>query len=123
MKSDDFEVASSGNSVQNERPERSDADRNDSTNCHASVLAGRSAKASTDRKSTRLNSSHRCISYAVFCLKKKKYNNIKKYILSDKNHISTHSPKRTSHTRSFFYLSSYFVVVFFTEPLIISPHR
>src|SRR5437763_3480398 len=27
-----------------------------------------------DRKSTRLNSSHRCISYAVFCLKKKKIN-------------------------------------------------
>src|SRR5437762_6629085 len=26
---------------------------------------------SVDRKSTRLNSSHRCISYAVFCLKKK----------------------------------------------------
>src|SRR5437764_4359765 len=26
---------------------------------------------SRDRKSTRLNSSHRCISYAVFCLKKK----------------------------------------------------
>src|SRR3970040_3010492 len=25
-----------------------------------------------DRKSTRLNSSHRCISYAVFCLKKTK---------------------------------------------------
>ena len=25
-----------------------------------------------DRKSTRLNSSHVCISYAVFCLKKKK---------------------------------------------------
>src|SRR5437879_10614134 len=25
-----------------------------------------------DRKSTRPNSSHRCISYAVFCLKKKK---------------------------------------------------
>src|SRR5437762_8503613 len=25
---------------------------------------------SLDRKSTRLNSSHRCISYAVFCLKK-----------------------------------------------------
>src|SRR5499425_2485951 len=28
--------------------------------------------AARDRKSTRLNSSHRCISYAVFCLKKKK---------------------------------------------------
>src|SRR5438445_12366642 len=32
-------------------------------NCH---------KASKDRKSTRLNSSHANISYAVFCLKKKK---------------------------------------------------
>src|SRR6267378_1856717 len=29
----------------------------------------------TDRKSTRLNSSHVEISYAVFCLKKKKKNN------------------------------------------------
>src|SRR5947207_11678911 len=28
-----------------------------------------------DRKSTRLNSSHTVISYAVFCLKKKKKNN------------------------------------------------
>src|SRR5437879_8504478 len=34
-----------------------------------------------DRKSTRLNSSHRCISYAVFCLKKKKKN--KKNIKSE----------------------------------------
>src|SRR5207248_9263190 len=31
-----------------------------------------------DRKSTRLNSSHRTISYAVFCLKKKKKNKKKK---------------------------------------------
>src|SRR5574337_703289 len=30
----------------------------------------------TDRKSTRLNSSHHSISYAVFCLKKKNKNNI-----------------------------------------------
>src|SRR2546426_9362943 len=30
-----------------------------------------------DRKSTRLNSSHLVISYAVFCLKKKKKNNKK----------------------------------------------
>src|SRR5258708_15204830 len=29
-----------------------------------------------DRKSTRLNSSHQIISYAVFCLKKKKNNNL-----------------------------------------------
>src|SRR5436189_3188727 len=33
------------------------------------VLAAR--RRQVDRKSTRLNSSHRCISYAVFCLKKK----------------------------------------------------
>src|SRR3712207_7728930 len=32
-------------------------------------------RAITDRKSTRLNSSHANISYAVFCLKKKKDNN------------------------------------------------
>src|SRR3712207_8433882 len=31
--------------------------------------------AATDRKSTRLNSSHANISYAVFCLKKKKTTN------------------------------------------------
>src|SRR5258707_9686816 len=30
----------------------------------------------TDRKSTRLNSSHANISYAVFCLKKKKQKNL-----------------------------------------------
>src|SRR5690348_17684038 len=33
-----------------------------------------------DRKSTRLNSSHPSISYAVFCLKKKKSNNIITFI-------------------------------------------
>src|SRR5258705_13518196 len=32
----------------------------------------RAQKMNTDRKSTRLNSSHLGISYAVFCLKKKK---------------------------------------------------
>src|SRR5438132_13215852 len=36
-------------------------------------------KSSLDRKSTRLNSSHTVISYAVFCLKKKKKNTIQKY--------------------------------------------
>src|SRR5437879_5614362 len=34
--------------------------------------SGRFNAGEKDRKSTRLNSSHRCISYAVFCLKKKK---------------------------------------------------
>src|SRR5947207_10005490 len=39
----------------------------------------RSLARSPDRKSTRLNSSHTVISYAVFCLKKKKQNNSCKY--------------------------------------------
>src|SRR3712207_8026079 len=34
-------------------------------------IAQKSAELSLDRKSTRLNSSHANISYAVFCLKKK----------------------------------------------------
>src|SRR5256885_5874705 len=34
----------------------------------------------TDRKSTRLNSSHLVISYAVFCLKKKKEKHTKSFI-------------------------------------------
>src|SRR2546430_3783650 len=37
--------------------------------------ARRSASARSDRKSTRLNSSHSQISYAVFCLKKKNISN------------------------------------------------
>src|SRR2546427_6373302 len=36
------------------------------------VHHGRHGRALPDRKSTRLNSSHSQISYAVFCLKKKK---------------------------------------------------
>src|SRR5437762_4628471 len=45
-----------------------------------------------DRKSTRLNSSHRCISYAVFCLKKKKknQNNIKQRIQTILNNTKTY---------------------------------
>src|SRR5438876_7125293 len=38
----------------------------------ARVLHGRGERVGGDRKSTRLNSSHPSISYAVFCLKKKK---------------------------------------------------
>src|SRR2546429_5922949 len=37
------------------------------------ILEHPSREAAADRKSTRLNSSHGYISYAVFCLKKKKY--------------------------------------------------
>src|SRR2546429_4979344 len=41
-----------------------------------------------DRKSTRLNSSHGYISYAVFCLKKKKQRNM----------IPTSSPQSVAHS-------------------------
>src|SRR5205085_6231091 len=40
----------------------------------AGISVWRSQRGPTDRKSTRLNSSHSQISYAVFCLKKKKKN-------------------------------------------------
>src|SRR5687768_18409921 len=43
----------------------------------AREIAGELARA--DRKSTRLNSSHGYISYAVFCLKKKKKNKHKSH--------------------------------------------
>src|SRR5256885_4177286 len=39
------------------------------------ILPQRKLGTCLDRKSTRLNSSHLVISYAVFCLKKKKENN------------------------------------------------
>src|SRR2546427_9401238 len=39
---------------------------------HATVAVGEVHRPGKDRKSTRLNSSHSQISYAVFCLKKKK---------------------------------------------------
>src|SRR5438552_8805021 len=41
----------------------------------ASTGTRRSSDLTRDRKSTRLNSSHQIISYAVFCLKKKKKKN------------------------------------------------
>src|SRR2546427_8344397 len=44
-----------------------------------------------DRKSTRLNSSHSQISYAVFCLKKKK----KKH----QHYVSTHEQRRDRDTQ------------------------
>src|SRR2546422_1747450 len=43
---------------------------------HACLTTPSATKVYRDRKSTRLNSSHGYISYAVFCLKKKKNNNI-----------------------------------------------
>src|SRR5690242_21203521 len=41
---------------------------------------GKPKEALADRKSTRLNSSHMSISYAVFCLKKKKKQSIEQHM-------------------------------------------
>src|SRR5437763_2987510 len=46
---------------------------------YAWIIDNRGSLESIDRKSTRLNSSHRCISYAVFCLKKKTKQTYKKH--------------------------------------------
>src|SRR5207244_12118355 len=52
---------------------RGTPDRNwDSARWPADTPAPPPSSSSRDRKSTRLNSSHQIISYAVFCLKKKK---------------------------------------------------
>src|SRR5205807_4194975 len=51
----------------------------------ALMLLGGEPREKRDRKSTRLNSSHLVISYAVFCLKKKK----KK---KERAHMSTQDP-------------------------------
>src|SRR5437667_6461761 len=50
------------------------------------------ADAAVDRKSTRLNSSHITISYAVFCLKKKKTKN-KKHNVGKKTNQTTKATK------------------------------
>src|SRR5476649_3053179 len=44
-----------------------------------------------DRKSTRLNSSHTVISYAVFCLKKKKKSNQRTNYIKKKKNKHTHT--------------------------------
>src|SRR5438067_6101766 len=46
------------------------------------LLAGEDCHRQQDRKSTRLNSSHVSISYAVFCLKKKNNNYVLHTLLS-----------------------------------------
>src|SRR5437867_8829237 len=52
---------------------------------------GVAGHANTDRKSTRLNSSHRTISYAVFCLKKKKKKKNTHNCTKHTTHLHTHT--------------------------------
>src|SRR2546426_8590517 len=63
----------------------------DGARAHRWSLASRrpgdpAARRARDRKSTRLNSSHLVISYAVFCLKKKKKNTT-----AAQNHITNYT--------------------------------
>src|SRR3712207_8995910 len=64
---DDMAGSTSLRTVQNRLQELFDALPDDQADVLEAVLTR-----SQDRKSTRLNSSHANISYAVFCLKKKK---------------------------------------------------
>src|SRR5260221_1993014 len=53
-----------------------------------------------DRKSTRLNSSHTVISYAVFCLKKKNHRKTTLWpfrLTGSKNHVVTSAPRPDSN--------------------------
>src|SRR5262245_63691484 len=59
------------------------------------VGAGAAQGARQDRKSTRLNSSHLGISYAVFCLKKKKRSRTE-----DARYVHRKEQKVTAHIRT-----------------------
>src|SRR5437879_9476704 len=52
-----------------------------------------------DRKSTRLNSSHRCISYAVFCLKKKTESTLRRDGICRRRHLPDASAERPHGTK------------------------
>src|SRR2546430_5440622 len=52
-----------------------------------------------DRKSTRLNSSHSQISYAVFCLKKKKHDPVLDLCLSVRAALQSYSACGSRHIR------------------------
>src|SRR2546430_9299677 len=56
--------------------------------------SGQSFARALDRKSTRLNSSHRQISYAVFCLKKKNQH-ITRLLTTRRDDQHSHSPIAT----------------------------
>ena len=53
-----------------------------------SMLSAKDDNSDTDRKSTRLNSSHALISYAVFCLKKKNKKTKQKNMNTSQTNIS-----------------------------------
>src|SRR5437762_10793855 len=70
-----------------------------------------------DRKSTRLNSSHRCISYAVFCLKKKKEHKIYHSLQLHNSHqanLSTTHKYQHIHNYTKIYISTNYAITIST---------
>src|SRR4051795_4474752 len=84
-----------------------------------------------DRKSTRLNSSHTLISYAVFCLKKKKKQLVRRTQRECDRHVSTGltvhsvacSPRRLSVTPAVLLSQVSFACFFFFFLMIRRPPR
>src|SRR5205085_5766146 len=62
--------------------------------------AAERGRAGLDRKSTRLNSSHSQISYAVFCLKKKKKKHPLNYIITTIHNYPTNQSFQTIFTNN-----------------------
>src|SRR3989440_4287057 len=60
------------------------------------VLVDTNSLRARDRKSTRLNSSHDQISYAVFCLKKKKKTPLRRYWLTIQKRLVNHAKHTTT---------------------------
>src|SRR5258708_29476704 len=60
---------------------------------HRGTISKKNVRQRRDRKSTRLNSSHQIISYAVFCLKKKK-NTAKEQSIAKNNTIAAEDDRR-----------------------------
>src|SRR5437870_10358404 len=77
---DALPISTSAMAVRNVRMKR-----NGRSICDSLTRTGSSCRRWTDRKSTRLNSSHVAISYAVFCLKKKK----KRELVKELNSLKT----------------------------------
>src|SRR5260363_47848 len=87
-------------------------------------------QSAADRKSTRLNSSHQIISYAVFCLKKKKKLTHPDYYIKNKNSRHPHAkhvrrsivsiylcfPDYLQAEESHFYVSAFFFFLMIRRP-------
>src|SRR2546430_6994629 len=77
------------------------------TVAHAAGTKGRVPQNSHgDRKSTRLNSSHSQISYAVFCLKKKKKKKQVPYMTLNKQYLHSYMSYISVNIPSFSYVYS-----------------